>query len=105
MQTKAWFYYLHHGHTGVTITRDNTRLPTLYHHSDTNYYNNNNNNLDFSNTYNTVRMDAILETVAAKMPELYHFVHSSLACGPKLIYGIYIIESAEGSQQGDPLWP
>ena len=28
---------------------------------------------------------------------------SSLVCSPKLIYGIYIIESAEGSQQGDSL--
>ena len=37
------------------------------------------------------------------MPELYRFVHSSLACSPKLIYGTYIIESAEGSQQGDSL--
>ena len=39
------------------------------------------------------------------MPELYPFTHSSLACAccPKLTYGTYIIESAEGSQQGDPL--
>ena len=59
--------------------------------------------LDFSNTYNTVRRDAVFETVAAKMPELHRFVHSSLACSPKLIYGTYIIESAKGSQQGDPL--
>ena len=35
--------------------------------------------LDFSNAYNTIRRDAVLETVAAKMPELYRFVHLSLA--------------------------
>ena len=37
------------------------------------------------------------------MPELCRFVHSSLVCSPQLIYGTYIIESAEGSQQGDQL--
>ena len=37
------------------------------------------------------------------MPELYRFTHASLACSPKLIYNTYTIESAEGSQQGDPL--
>ena len=37
------------------------------------------------------------------MPELYRFVHSSLACSTRLINGTYIIESAEGSQRGDPL--
>ena len=59
--------------------------------------------LDLSNAYNTVRRDAVLETVATKMPDLYRFVRSSLACSSKLIYGTCIIESAEGSQQGDPL--
>ena len=59
--------------------------------------------LDFSNAYNIIRRDAVLQTVAAKMPELYRFVHSWLACSPKLIYGTCIIESVEGSQQGDPL--
>ena len=54
--------------------------------------------LDFANAYNSVRRDAVLETVADKMPKLYPFKHSSLACCPKLTYDIYIIESAEGSQ-------
>ena len=45
----------------------------------------------------------MLESVADKMPELYRFTHASLACSPKLIYNTYTIESAEGSQQGDPL--
>ena len=36
MQTKSWFYYLYHGPTGITITRDNTRQPTLCHNSNTN---------------------------------------------------------------------
>ena len=37
------------------------------------------------------------------MPELDPFTHSSLACCLKPTSGTYIIESAEGSQQGDPL--
>ena len=59
--------------------------------------------LDFSNAYNSVRRDTVLESVADKMSELYRFTRASLACSPKLIYNTYTIESAEGSQQGDPL--
>ena len=59
--------------------------------------------LDFSNTFNSVRRDTILTTVADKMPELYRFVHDSLGCNPKLIYGDNVIISTGGSQQGDPL--
>ena len=41
--------------------------------------------LDFTDAYNSLRRDAVLETVADKMPELYPFTHSSLlACCPKL---------------------
>ena len=54
--------------------------------------------LDFANAYNSLRRDAVLETVADKMRELYPFAHSSLACCPKLTYSAYINESAEGSQ-------
>ena len=36
----------------------------------------------FANAYNSVRRDAVLETVADKMPELYPFTHSSLVCCP-----------------------
>ena len=38
--------------------------------------------LDFANAYNSVRRDAVLETVADKMPELYPFTHSLPACYP-----------------------
>ena len=41
--------------------------------------------LNFSNAYNSVRRDTMLESVADKMPELYRFTHASLACSPKLI--------------------
>ena len=59
--------------------------------------------LDFTNAFNSVRMDTICISVADKMPELYRFVHASLDCSPKLSYGNDIIASTEGSQQGDPL--
>lgn len=60
-------------------------------------------NLDFSNAYNITRRDVVLPTAATKMPELYRFVHSLLACSSNLAYGIHVIEKADGSQQGDPL--
>ena len=59
--------------------------------------------LDFANAFNTVRRDLILVSTANKTPELYRFVHASLACSPKLTYGSESIISDEGSQQGDPL--
>ena len=59
--------------------------------------------LDFTNAFNSVRRDAILTTVAEKMPELYRFTCDSLDCNPQLIFDENIIISAEGSQQGDPL--
>ena len=36
--------------------------------------------LDFTNAFNTVRRDLILISTADKTPELYYFVHASLAC-------------------------
>ena len=59
--------------------------------------------LDFTNAFNSVRRDAILTTVAEKMPELYRFSCDSLDCNPQLIFGENIIISAKGLQQGDPL--
>ena len=39
--------------------------------------------LDFSNAYNTIRRDSVLDTGADKMPELYRFIHASLSGSPK----------------------
>ena len=39
--------------------------------------------LDFTNAFNTVRRDLIFISTADKTPELYRFVHASLACSPK----------------------
>ena len=55
---------------------------------------------DFTNSFNSVRRDTILISVADKMPEIYRFVYH---CSWKLSYGDNIIVSVEDSQQGDPL--
>ena len=34
--------------------------------------------LDFTNDFNTIRRDLILDPTADKTPELYRFVHASL---------------------------
>jgi len=54
--------------------------------------------LDFSNAFNSVRRDAILDRVAEKLPQLYKFV-----CDSKPTFGTSSVLSCEGSQQGDPL--
>lgn len=59
--------------------------------------------LDFSNAFNSVRRDLILQSAAEKTPEIYRFIHASLTCNSKLTYGNETIISAEGAQQGDPL--
>jgi hypothetical protein len=59
--------------------------------------------LDFTNAFNTVRRDLILDTVAEKIPQLYRFVHATYSCEAKLAYGSHTILSREGTQQGDPI--
>jgi len=59
--------------------------------------------LDFSNAFNCVRRDTILEAVAAKTPEIYRLVHAAYSCEPILVYGDHLLRSMEGAQQGDPL--
>ena len=61
--------------------------------------------LDFNNAFNTVRRDAVLNSVAEKVPEVYRFCHSAYAGSSHLQFGDHVITSAEGVQQGDPLGP
>ena len=61
--------------------------------------------LDFSNAFNCVRRDVILDAVAANMPEIYCLVHAAYSCEPILVYGEHQLRSSEGAQQGDPLGP
>jgi hypothetical protein len=61
--------------------------------------------LDFSNAFNCLRRDSMLEAVYREIPEIYNFCHLSYASSSYLSFGDQIILSEEGSQQGDPLGP
>ena len=61
--------------------------------------------LDFSNAFNSVRRDLILDSIAAHSPEIYRLVHAAYSCEPILAFGDHQILSKEGTQQGDPLGP
>ena len=59
--------------------------------------------LDFSNAFNYIRRDLILDRIATNTPEIYRFVHSAFSCEPILSFGEHEVLSREGAQQGDPL--
>ena len=61
--------------------------------------------LDFSNAFNFIRRDKVLEAVLEHAPELHPFVHSVYSSPSSLFWGDKTIQSAEGVQQGDPLGP
>ena len=61
--------------------------------------------LDFSNAFNTVRRDAMLNAVDTELPELYRLCYSAYAEASLLQLGDHTVVSAEGVQQGDPLGP
>lgn len=61
--------------------------------------------LDFSNAFNSIRRDAVLNAVAAKLPELYAFCNSAYSGHSFLVFDKNVISSQEGVQQGDPLGP
>ena len=60
--------------------------------------------LDFTNAFNTIRRDAVLEAVARHVPDLLPFASSAYGSASDLHLGV-VLESAEGVQQGDPLGP
>jgi len=59
--------------------------------------------LDFSNAFNCVRRDVILDAVAAKTPYICCLVNAAYACDLILVYGQHRHRSREGARQGDPL--
>ena len=59
--------------------------------------------LDFSNAFNCVRPDHILDSIATSIPEIYRLVDSAFSCEPVLTFSSHEILSSEGAQQGDPL--
>jgi len=61
--------------------------------------------LDFKNAFNTLRRDAILQSVYDQVPEIYNFCHLAYGQPSHLNFKGVTITSEEGCQQGDPLGP
>jgi hypothetical protein len=61
--------------------------------------------LDFRNAFNSIRRDKVLDAVREHVPELLPFVYSAYSSPSSLFWGVKVIQSAEGVQQGDPLGP
>ncbi|HEY9805674.1 MAG TPA: reverse transcriptase domain-containing protein, partial [Candidatus Obscuribacterales bacterium] len=61
--------------------------------------------LDFSNAFNSLRRDCMFEAVLQHAPELAGYVVSAYGSPSSLNFGDFVVESAEGIQQGDPLGP
>ena len=61
--------------------------------------------IDFKNAFNTLRRDTTLETVVKHFPELLPFAESTIGQSSILQFGDFLLQSAEGAQQGDPLGP
>ena len=57
--------------------------------------------LDFSNAFNTLRRDAMLEAASQFVPDLLPYVISAYGSASLLSFGDEKIESIEGIQQGD----
>ena len=61
--------------------------------------------IDFSNAFNSVRRDVILEAVQRHIPELLPYASSCYSEPSSLTFGGHRIASETGAQQGDPLGP
>ena len=61
--------------------------------------------LDFSNAFNCLHRDSMLESIKQSVPEIYSFCLLSYSNDSVLKFGSRQILSQEGIQQGDPLGP
>ena len=61
--------------------------------------------LDFTNAFNCLHRDDMLETMPKHVPEIYAFCHLSYNSSTMLKFNSHTIISDEGIQQGDPLSP
>jgi hypothetical protein len=61
--------------------------------------------IDFSNAFNCLHRDAMLEAVMNEIPEIYSFCHLAYSQSSTLSFGEFTVLSQEGPQQGDPLGP
>ena len=59
--------------------------------------------LDFTNAFNSLHRDAMLEALSAHVPAIYKFCHLAYNQSSILKFFEHRIMSAEGPQQGDPL--
>lgn len=59
--------------------------------------------LDFTNAFNCLRRDSMLEAVLQRTPGIYKFCHLAYSQPSVLSYNGRSILSSEGTQQGDPL--
>ena len=55
--------------------------------------------IDFTNAFNSLRRDSMLEAMATHLPELLAYVYLSYNCQSILQFGSYLIPLAEGIQQ------
>lgn len=61
--------------------------------------------IDFTNAFNTLSREEMLNVIHNELPELYPFIDSCYSDPSFLRFGQYTIISDEGPQQGDPLGP
>jgi hypothetical protein len=61
--------------------------------------------LDFSNAFNSLHRDAMLDAVKERVPGIYKFCYLSYSQPSVLVFADRTILSREGPQQGDPLGP
>jgi hypothetical protein len=61
--------------------------------------------LDFSNAFNTVSRDFVLQQVREQFPSLSRFTQWCYSEESTLFFGSHTLPSAAGIQQGDPLGP
>ena len=61
--------------------------------------------LDFSNAFNSLRRDSMLEAVRREVPEILNFCRLAYSTPSWLSFGDKWISSEMGPQQGDPLGP
>jgi len=61
--------------------------------------------LDFRNAFNTLRRDKVLQSVKTHLPDYFPFIFQMYRHSSHLFFGDFLIASACGVQQGDPLGP
>ena len=61
--------------------------------------------IDFSNAFNTVCRNTLLNQTRAHLPKLSRFVEWCYVYPSSLVYGEVVVQSQSGVQQGDPLGP